>query len=306
MSKTNEPDSGDLDALDSSDAFYLKHYANKPIDCDDSPFEDQRFIDFLNGDRENQRAPKIDGYKTVIESEEVLDQLNWFKEKRAYYRKEFLEDCDKAGLLEIIPRFISAVQNGLYDGKSKRLKDPDVIAIKRSIWEYLDAKRALVGQNIQEPQGDPMFSQEELQALLDINKNLIHDMFGAWLSETGQVNRSTNDIYFRRGIHLKNPLKLQDYSEKELIVCHSLSITVAEQFALINSANLPHILRMEYNACYDSILYSSLLIPTLDDAIEQYEFGVIPMRLNRRIKAIGEYKGMLEYKIEWEGVDKPF
>jgi hypothetical protein len=295
-----------MNAANNAEKHLAKYYGNQPKDCIDSAFEDNRFIEFLGGNPENQREISRPGYKSVSPKEAELDKLDWFNKKRDYYLSEFKHDWFDSGLDQTkLDRFICGIKNGLYDGRIERESHPDALAIKKSVWDYLKNKGALP-LGVTEPASEPLLSINEMSDLLRINSKLVKVMFDDWLSQTGQTKKSTNDIVFRRGVHLAKPINLANYNEKELIVSYSLAITVAEQFAQIVSDKTPHIIRMEYNACSEDILYTSLLIESAKAEIEQFEFGVLPAQSNRCLKKIGTYMGMEEFKIEWEGIWKSF
>lgn len=288
------------DVFEETEEFFNEHYSNQPDDAAHSEFEEIRFQQFAQTENV-QRSDYQPGDKTVDESEDSLDKFFWFRQRRPKYKFSFYRDCLKAGIEKcLMKRFVVAVQTGLYDGHKNRNSN-DALAIKRSVYDYVVSKnQGAIQFNASQPSSPPFFSRNELETILSINKSLIHLMFSDWLSEN-KLEKSTNDIVFRRGLHSAKEIDVDNYAEREIIICQSLSITVAEKFAKINNniGEIPHIIRVDYNASMGNILYTSLIIENPNSSIEQYEFGVIPL-IYDKIEYLEEYMGMHEYKIKWQ------
>ena len=267
--------------------------------------------DILNESEEIYRAKKKPGTKIarVDKAEESFDNLIYFTEPN---NKKKIEDEFFSKLIKIVGKdkaelFCELIRDYWYDGRTKRLKSPEILALKKSIQNYLLEYRKVTNvENIRvinqvQTNIAHSFEDDEIEAILNLNMRMLEWHLTEWLSSHPNfIEMSSNDIYFRRGIYL-NSRPDKTYNEWLYINSYSLAFTVSEKFVGYKKKKIPIILNMNFGDLRERILFFSPFIKGMPPF--QLEAGIIPHYYDLETEYQGTFGGIEEYLLH-RGINK--
>lgn len=292
---------------------YTPANENSPVQellATSSLIRDRKVNAMLGGESELHVSKPGEAKRIDIWTESVFYQF--FNEFKSVYRQKF-----KDGLVEIIgdepaSQFLRAVS--LWgDGKAKRVKDPLVLGLKRSVMNAVQMKTAEaetlqkrtitpapaeVSEN-QEDEADVETTAEEFElsndevfAILELNQKLLAESISdcnTWLRKIHAEPIDMNEVLCFRGMTFQEPVftkERENYEPREFITSFSLSQSAAEQFATMRSPDTGQsvMLCTFLNEISDRMLFFS---PFIDMPTLQFEIGVVPFKAPHYCHSIG-------------------
>jgi hypothetical protein len=263
----------------------------------------------LGGNSEIHTSKPGEAKRIDIWTESVFYQF--FNEFKSVYRQKF-----KDGLVEIMgdeatAQFLQAVS--LWgDGKSKRVKDPLVLGLKRSVMHAVKMTTAEAASlqktapariaaeiqedvddaEVDEAEGDFELTNDEVFAILELNQKLLAESISecnTWLQKINAEPISINEVLCFRGMTFQEPqfTKAREaYDPREYITSFSLSQSAAEQFATMRDpAQGQSVMLCSFlNDISDRILFFS---PFVDMPTLQFEVGVVPFKTQHYCHSLG-------------------
>lgn len=238
--------------------------------------------------------------------------FQFFNEFKSIYRQKF-----KDGLIEIMgddatAQFLQAVS--LWgDGKSKRVKDPLVLGLKRSVMnamrmttaEATALQKTTPKAALSEPMEDLDYetdaqpadeefelTYDEVFAILELNQKLLAESISdcnTWLQKISAEPISINEVLCFRGMTFQEPVftqKRENYDPREYITSFSLSQSAAEQFATMRDpAKGQSVMLCSFlNDISDRMLFFS---PFVDMPTLQFEIGIVPFQTQHYCHSLG-------------------
>lgn len=191
------------------------------------------------------------------------------------------------------------------DGKSKR-EDTKIKGLKKDVLEYLKKEFSTLTEDniycIEKVEGYESVGLEykTLKTIFDLNKELFNEALDLMVkNEDDEYPLGNDDLMLHRGLNIgsenEQDLENKMYREKNFLSSYSLSINVAEKFAVTNygkkiivSANLKHF--------ENRILVTSLFSKDLEES--QLEFLVTPHWYNLECKLDTKLDGIEEYVLD--------
>lgn len=219
------------------------------------------------------REESIKGKIKKINSKEIKSEAFEYFYNNIELQKDFKDRfCKEVGKEKYI-KFCSIIIDQWSDGKSKRIKEKELKALKLSIHNYLESLdktiycKSEILTNIY-----TTFNINEIKIILKINEEMIDYAIQDWIKKHERGDEfSSNEVYFRRGINVKFNKK-DIYYENDYINSYTLSTTIAEQFSQTGNSKRT-IVHGEYGIFYNRILFFAPFIKGLEG---QLEVGIIP------------------------------
>lgn len=263
----------------------------------------ERFLDAIHvTGAEITRTPNTKGIKLVNGSELSADALSYFIDNKSTLENEFLQDL----AVEIGPskaqEFCQVIAQHWFDGRSKRESIP-VLRLKAAIRAYLHCilpKGVAISDvvaNHECPDTNPSLTKEEVAKVLRTNDCMIYKHIEEWLRRhTDSSMMARGDVFFRRGLSLPEPFTAGAlYREWDFINSYSIAISAPEQFAQMQSANVPALVSADCDYFNGRILFFSPFVPEMPPG--QLEVGVIPREKPDVLRHQGQHGGIYEYLI---------
>jgi hypothetical protein len=237
--------------------------------------------------------------------EVATENLQYFSENKAKFENEFYGQLsDQIGEVAT-RRFCEIIRDYWYDGAKKR-NDAEVLGLMASIRDYyIDYQHYTKRSEIpvrNRPKGDTLatFQTWEIDAIVRLNQGMLNAYLPEWLSgHPKSLEKTMDDVYFRRGLNSKRLPKEGLYKEFNFISSYSLAISVPELFTQIK----PHIralIHIHNSDTTNRVLFFSPFVPEMSGA--QLEFGIIPAYSPLRIICQGKHGGIYEHLLERQNI----
>jgi hypothetical protein len=252
-------------------------------------------------DQEVDRAVNIKGVRKEADAAEIAaDNLEYFARNKVTMEADFVGNLAEQITKEKADLFCNTISQFWSDGYQVRNGTPMqqlLASVRDYLLSFLDTPKPFVQQDakLTEPAN---FSIFDIQAILDLNKEMLYQYLHEWMrGHPNYLELTLGDLYCRRGLYLDSLIDAgNEYTEYAYINSYSLTTSVPEKFAQIKETDYPSIIHTRYERIRERILFFGPFIPGMPD--NQLEFGVIPGNNPQTILYDGKHAGMYEYRID--------
>lgn len=252
-----------------------KYIANPEIirRFNENSVEDKRELDF---------TPCEPGTKVVTESEYVSSMGLFFDTNRPDMEKDFQERMLAEISEDKLQRYFEIIVNYWTKGFAYR-ETPEVESLDMSVFNFL--KRHTPDPNIFvrkkiKSNVDPLFDNDEMQHLVNVNKELIDLYFNDFRDYSYEQGNDISwfELWLHRGIHLSRPYENRSqYIENRFLTSYTTSITIMEQFSQIIPRKVPTLISGRLYDLYDRIFAFFAFIPKMP-GVQQEVILMPPVR----------------------------
>ena len=211
-------------------------HACMPQYIDDDLSKQRMIATASEGETTLEREPFQEGQKSVSANEAHLKCLDFFKQRQTRCCGELRDRLVHDGIAtHKIDEYFDAIANVWTQGRSTRLKSPQMQAIFASIARHDHAYRPdAAGKfvvNSKVSGVTPLFTPEEMASLFLANQNMLETGIADYFKAIGNGNeRSINRTYARRGMYCDRP-PVPRWKEQDYLSSYTLMLTVAELFS---------------------------------------------------------------------------